>query len=81
MRVVEISNLEGAAGFAGKLFRRWGAEVIRVESRDRRPPEIHRDLYVNGGKNRLQIDFNDEEDMFDEISTTLVYDDIEKALL
>ena len=63
MRVVEISNLEGAAGFAGKLFRRWGAEVIRVESRDRRPPEIHRDLYVNGGKNRLQINFNDEEDL------------------
>ena len=30
MRVVEISNLEGAAGFAGKLFRRWGAEVIRI---------------------------------------------------
>ena len=27
------------------------------------------------------VDFNDEEDMFDEISTTLVYDDIEKALL
>ena len=40
MRVVEISNLEGAAGFAGKLFRRWGAEVIRIESRDRRPPEL-----------------------------------------
>ena len=63
MRVVEISNLEGAAGFAGKLFRRWGAEVIRVESRDRRPPEIHRDLYVNGGKTRLQINFSEEEDL------------------
>ena len=32
MRVLELSDREEAAAFCGKLFARWGAEVIRVEA-------------------------------------------------
>lgn len=58
MRILEISNSEGAAAFAGKLFQRWGAEVIRIESDRRIDPTPHSDIYVNGGKSRVAIDFS-----------------------
>ena len=56
MRVVELSDREDSAAYAGKLFARWGAEVIKVES-PRRAPVIESDnLYLNGGKRRLVLD-------------------------
>ena len=62
MRVLELSDREEAAAFAGKLFRRWGAEVIKVESPRRRPPETAADIYLNGGKRRLGLDIADPAD-------------------
>jgi crotonobetainyl-CoA:carnitine CoA-transferase CaiB-like acyl-CoA transferase len=56
MRVLEISDKEEAAAFAGKLFARWGAEVIKVESPQRLAPARHLDLYLNGGKGRVALD-------------------------
>jgi crotonobetainyl-CoA:carnitine CoA-transferase CaiB-like acyl-CoA transferase len=56
MRVVEISDREEAAAYAAKLFARWGAEVIKVESPDRLPSIESEDLYLNGGKQRLHVD-------------------------
>lgn len=56
MRVIEVSNREDAAAYAGKLFARWGAEVVRVESPGRPPPSEADDLYLNGGKRRLRLD-------------------------
>ena len=32
MRVLELSERDEAAAYCGKLYARWGAEVIRVES-------------------------------------------------
>ena len=57
MRVLELSDVEGAAAYAGKLFARWGSEVIRVESSARLTPERALDLYLNGGKQRLSADY------------------------
>ena len=50
-----------SAGYAGKLFRRWGAEVWRVDvpqSRDFPARDEHRavDLYLHAGKKRLALD-------------------------
>ena len=61
MRVVELSDREDAAAYAGKLFARWGAEVIKVESPDRMPVERADDLYLNGGKRRLALAFRSED--------------------
>jgi crotonobetainyl-CoA:carnitine CoA-transferase CaiB-like acyl-CoA transferase len=59
MRVIELSDREEAAAYAGKLFARWGAEVVRVES-PRRPPAREADeLYLHGGKHRLILDPED----------------------
>lgn len=75
MRVLEISNSEGAAAFAGKLFQRWGAEVIRIESDDRVDPTPHSDIYVNGGKPRIAIDFTDPHNL-EELSAIAETSDI-----
>ncbi len=56
MRVLELSDREEAAAFAAKLFRRWGAEVIKVESPLRAPPSPAADVAVNGGKRRVRLD-------------------------
>ncbi len=56
MRVLELSDQEGAAAYAGKLFARWGAEVIKAEAPDRPPPAPAEDLYLNGGKRRITAD-------------------------
>ena len=61
MRVLELSDREEAAAFCGKLFARWGAEVIRVESPDRAPPTEALDRYLNGGKRRVALDYRDAE--------------------
>ncbi|MEE2875760.1 MAG: CoA transferase [Chloroflexota bacterium] len=75
MRVLEISNSEGAAAFAGKLFQRWGAEVIRIESDERIDPTPHSDMYVNGGKSRVAIDFGDPKNL-EELSAIAETSDI-----
>ena len=56
MRVIELSDTEEAAAYACKLLRRWGAEVIKVESPYRRPPLDPEDRYLNGGKQRVELD-------------------------
>ena len=42
MRVIELSDREEGAAYAGKLFARWGAEVIKIES-SRREPALEAD--------------------------------------
>ena len=56
MRVIELSDREEAAAFAGKLFARWGAEVVKVEAPDRLAPDSALDRYLNGGKQRVALD-------------------------
>lgn len=56
MRVIELSDHDDAAAYAGKLFARWGAEVIRVESPGRTPPARADEIYLHGGKRRLHLD-------------------------
>jgi len=63
MRILEISDQEGAAAYCGKLFRRWGHEVVRVESPDRTPPEVAADIYLNGGKRRVACDLGAPSDL------------------
>ena len=75
MRVLEISNSEGAAAFAGKLFHRWGAEVIRIVSHERVKATLHGDIYVNGGKSRIAIDFTNSQNL-EELSTIAETSDI-----
>jgi crotonobetainyl-CoA:carnitine CoA-transferase CaiB-like acyl-CoA transferase len=58
MRILEVSDSEGAAAFSGKLSRRWGHEVIKVESPARPGPEVPADLYLNGGKRRVALDLD-----------------------
>ncbi len=60
MRILELSDEEAAAAFAGKLFTRWGSEVIRVESPDRRPPLRDEEIYLHGGKRRVALDYRSE---------------------
>ncbi len=56
MRVVELSDKEEAAAFCAKLFRRWGADVTKVEPPARPEPARHLDIYLNSGKRRLPLD-------------------------
>jgi len=62
VRVLELSDREDAAAFAAKLFRRWGAEVIKVESPERAASRPAADLAVNGGKRRVRLDVRDRGD-------------------
>ena len=59
LRVLELSDKEEAAAFAGKLFRRWGAEVIKLETPNRPPPARAADIYLNGGKRRVRLDIRE----------------------
>jgi crotonobetainyl-CoA:carnitine CoA-transferase CaiB-like acyl-CoA transferase len=61
MRVIEISDREEAAAYAGKLLSRWGAEVVKVESPDRQPPLDAEDRYLNAGKQRIDLDLFDSD--------------------
>ncbi|HJP49891.1 MAG TPA: CoA transferase [Pseudomonadales bacterium] len=62
LRVLELGE-KCAAGYAGKLFARWGSEVIRVDRIDSetayeyRSEHIAVDLYLHAGKTRLAIDY------------------------
>ncbi|MEZ4501106.1 MAG: CoA transferase [Dehalococcoidia bacterium] len=62
-RVIEVSDREESAAFAGKLFARWGAEVIKVEHPERATPRAALDRYVNGGKRRVALDYRDAGDL------------------
>ncbi len=60
LKVLELGT-GVSAGYAGKLFRRWGAEVWRVDVPERADFPLraeHRavDLYLHAGKKRLAID-------------------------
>jgi len=55
LRVLELSDREEAAAYCGKLFRRWGADVVRVETPGHRA-QPHLDIYLNGGKKRRGLD-------------------------
>ncbi|RJQ12771.1 MAG: CoA transferase [Dehalococcoidia bacterium] len=56
MRVLEISDTDQAAAWAGKWFARWGAEVIRVTSPSRAPITRAAEIALHGGKTRVRID-------------------------
>ncbi len=62
MRVLELSDREEAAAYCGKLFRRWGWEVLKVESPARRAPRPPLDIYLNGGKQRVRLDARNGRD-------------------
>ena len=60
--VLEIGEAH-AAGYAGKLFQRWGASVIRVDLPDAsslhtRAEHVAVDLYLHAGKRRVAVDYS-----------------------
>lgn len=59
MRVLELSERDEAAAYCGKLYARWGAEVIRVELPDRPAARESLELYLHGGKRRVALDYRD----------------------
>lgn len=60
MRVLEIA--EGvAAPYAGKLLTRYGADVVAVSPPDVDPLDQALDIYLNGGKRRVQLDYTQPE--------------------
>ena len=62
LRVLEVGDA-GAAAYAGKLFARWGAEVIRVDRRARDPSDEVQPLevFLHPGKRRVAIDYETAE--------------------
>ena len=56
MRVLEISDVDQAAAWAGKWFARWGAEVIRAASPSRAPAIRAAEIALHGGKTRVRVD-------------------------
>jgi crotonobetainyl-CoA:carnitine CoA-transferase CaiB-like acyl-CoA transferase len=62
LRVLEVGDA-GAAAYAGKLFARWGAEVIRVDRRARDPSDKVQPLevFLHPGKRRVAIDYETAE--------------------
>ena len=71
-RVLELSDREESAAYCGKLFARWGAEVIRVERPSRPAPDRAADLYLNDGKRRVALDWTTEDGRaaLDEVAAT-----------
>ena len=59
MRVLELSDRDESAAYCGKLFARWGADVTRVEGRERAPSPQPLDLYLHRGKQRVTLDARD----------------------
>lgn len=61
IRVIELGG-EPAAAFCGKLFARWGAEVVRVEdatqAADDSTAAAALDVYLNRGKRRVALDWS-----------------------
>ncbi len=62
MRVLELSDEEGAAAFCARLFVRSGVEVVKVERPTRLAPERSLDLYLNAGKRRVALDRSASQD-------------------
>lgn len=56
MRVLEISDTDQAAAWAGKWFARWGAEVIRAAAPSRAPGTRAAEIALHGGKTRVRVD-------------------------
>ncbi len=56
MRVLEISDVDQAAAWAGKWFARWGAEVIRVSAPGRASGSRAAEIALHGGKTRIRLD-------------------------
>lgn len=56
VRVLEISDSDQAAAWAGKWFARWGAEVIRATSPARVSTRRAVEIALHGGKTRVRID-------------------------
>lgn len=56
MRVLEISDTDQAAAWAGKWFVRWGAEVIRATSLLSTASDRAAEIAFHGGKTRVRID-------------------------
>ena len=55
MRVLEISDADQAAAWAGKWFARWGADVIRVSSPHADGTRAAQ-IALHGGKTRVAVD-------------------------
>lgn len=63
MRVLEFGD-NAAAGYCGRLFRQYGAEVIRVDLPSDTQPDATGyalDIYLQTGKKRLAIDYRTEQ--------------------
>ena len=76
LKVLEIGNA-GAAGYAGKLFQRWGAEVIRLDL-PTNPPQTRAehvavDLYLHSGKKRISVNLDTAKgkDLIDRLAATV----------
>ncbi len=57
MLVLEVSDTEGAAAWAGRIFGWAGEEVVKVSSPDRARPQVALDLYLNEDKRRVALDY------------------------
>ncbi|MEE8422056.1 MAG: hypothetical protein V3S31_04685 [Dehalococcoidia bacterium] len=62
MRVLELSDETGAAAACARLFARWGNEVVKVVRPDRVAPDEPIELYLDGGKQRVALDFRRPQD-------------------
>lgn len=59
MRVIELSDGEGAAAWAGRVFGWAGDEVVKVAAPGRTPGQPALDLYLNEGKRRAALDYRE----------------------
>ena len=73
LTVLEIGG-NYAAGYAGKLFKRWGADVVRVDDPTQQPlsraEHTAVDLYLHAGKKRIAIDHRKDgsRDLLDQLA-------------
>ncbi|MPZ99538.1 MAG: hypothetical protein GEU80_09440 [Dehalococcoidia bacterium] len=72
LRVLEVGG-GPAAGYCGKLFARWGAEVIAVQRAEplmASPADRSLDHYLHHGKQRVALDYTREEgrDLLDRLA-------------
>lgn len=62
MLIIELSDGEGAAAWAGRVLAWAGGEVVKVESPERVEADRALDLYLNAGKGRMALDYRDPSD-------------------
>ena len=63
MRVLEFGD-NAAAGYCGRLFRQYGAEVIRVDLPSDKPlntADYALDIFLQTGKKRVTVDYRTEQ--------------------